>query len=187
MAKLHFIDQHNMVTTLSKVKESEGFHEILDFLRESHIACALTVKPKIFIEQIKQFWVNASINEVEREKQIKATIYGKPIVITEATIRTHLHLNDAEGIFSLPNETLFGELKNMGNEGHLDKFTFYKELFSPQWKFLIHTIQQRLSQKRTSWNEFSSTIATAIVCLFTSQRFNVFKNDHEWNAFQSGY
>ena len=114
MTQLQFIDQHNMVAMLLKVKESEGFHEILDFLRESHISYALTVKPKIFVEQIQQFWVNASMNEVEGDKQIKSIVYDKPIVITEATIRTHLHLNDAEGIFSIPNDTLFGELKNMG-------------------------------------------------------------------------
>ena len=73
--------------------------------------------------------MNASVNEIKTEKQIKYTVYGKATVITKATIRTHLHLNDAEGMFSLPNETLFGELKNMGYEGPLDKFTFYKGLF----------------------------------------------------------
>ena len=63
----------------------------------------------------------------------------------------------------------------MGYGGSLDKFTFYKGLFSPQWKFLIHTIQQCISQKPTRWNEFSSTISTAIVCLATSRKFNFSK------------
>nr|GEW46634.1 hypothetical protein [Tanacetum cinerariifolium] len=34
-----------------------------------------------------------------------------------------------------------------------------------QWKFLIHTILQCMSAKRTSWNEFSSSMASAIICL----------------------
>ena len=131
MAEVQFIDQHNIIAMLSKVKELDGFHEIMDFLRESHISSALTVKPIIFVEQIKQFWANESVYEVEGEKQIKSIVYGKPIVITEVTIHTHLHLNDAKGIFSIPNETLFGEIKNMGYEGPLNKFTFYKWLFSP--------------------------------------------------------
>ena len=63
----------------------------------------------------------------------------------------------------------------MGYEGKLNIFTFYKGLFSPQWKFLIHTVQECLSRKRTSWNEFSSIVVTAIVCLATSQRFNFSK------------
>ena len=45
MAELQFIDHHNMLAMLSKVKESEGFHEVLDFLRSSHLAHALTVNP----------------------------------------------------------------------------------------------------------------------------------------------
>nr|GFA08026.1 hypothetical protein [Tanacetum cinerariifolium] len=34
-----------------------------------------------------------------------------------------------------------------------------------QWKFLIHTILQSLSTKRTSWNEFSAAMASAVICL----------------------
>ncbi|GJS28624.1 putative ribonuclease H-like domain-containing protein [Tanacetum coccineum] len=56
-----------------------------------------------------------------------------------------------------------------------DKLTFYKAFFSPQWKFLIHTILQCLSAKTTAWNEFSSTMASAIICLATNQKFNFSK------------
>ncbi|GKF15541.1 hypothetical protein Tco_0057003, partial [Tanacetum coccineum] len=55
------------------------------------------------------------------------------------------------------------------------KLTFYKAFFSPQWKFLIHTILQCLSAKTTAWNEFSSTMASAIICLATNQKFNFSK------------
>nr|GFC29809.1 hypothetical protein [Tanacetum cinerariifolium] len=41
-----------------------------------------------------------------------------------------------------------------------------------QWKFLIHTIIQSLSAKRTSWNEFSIAMASAVICLSKGQRFN---------------
>nr|GEY97186.1 hypothetical protein [Tanacetum cinerariifolium] len=34
-----------------------------------------------------------------------------------------------------------------------------------QWKFLINTILQSLSAKRTSWNEFSTAMASAVICL----------------------
>nr|GFB51583.1 ribonuclease H-like domain, reverse transcriptase, RNA-dependent DNA polymerase [Tanacetum cinerariifolium] len=44
-----------------------------------------------------------------------------------------------------------------------------------QWKFLIHTILQSLSAKRTSWNEFSTTMASAVICLSKGQRFNFSK------------
>nr|GEX68850.1 hypothetical protein [Tanacetum cinerariifolium] len=53
-----------------------------------------------------------------------------------------------------------------------DKLTFYKAFFFSQWKFLIHTILQCLSAKTTSWNEFSSTMASAIIYLSTNEKFN---------------
>nr|GEY41771.1 synaptobrevin, longin-like domain protein [Tanacetum cinerariifolium] len=42
-------------------------------------------------------------------------------------------------------------------------------------KFLIHTILQSLSAKRTSWNEFSIAVASAVICLSKGQRFNFSK------------
>ncbi|GJX32657.1 hypothetical protein Tco_0242512 [Tanacetum coccineum] len=63
----------------------------------------------------------------------------------------------------------------MGYEKLSQKLTFYKAFFSPQWKFFIHTILQCLSSKTTAWNEFSSTMASAIICLATNQKFNFSK------------
>ncbi|GJS61542.1 hypothetical protein Tco_0656326 [Tanacetum coccineum] len=44
--------------------------------------------------------------------------------------------------------------------------------FSSQWKFFIHTILHCLSPKKTAWEQFSSNIATAIICLATNRTFN---------------
>nr|GEY57814.1 Gag-Pol polyprotein [Tanacetum cinerariifolium] len=61
-----------------------------------------------------------------------------------------------------PDE-IFTELARKGYEK--TKLTSYKAFFSSQWKFLIHTILQSMSAKRTSWNEFSSAMASAVICL----------------------
>nr|GFB79267.1 hypothetical protein [Tanacetum cinerariifolium] len=63
----------------------------------------------------------------------------------------------------------------MGYEKPSTKLTFYKTFFSGQWKFLIHTILQSMSAKRTSWNEFSSAMASAVICLSTGRKFNFSK------------
>nr|GEY29141.1 synaptobrevin, longin-like domain protein [Tanacetum cinerariifolium] len=55
------------------------------------------------------------------------------------------------------------------------KFTFQKGQFSHQWKYLIHTIMQCMSPKSTGFNEFSSNIATALVCLATDSVYNFSK------------
>ncbi|GKA70150.1 hypothetical protein Tco_0776214 [Tanacetum coccineum] len=63
----------------------------------------------------------------------------------------------------------------MGYENLTQKLTFYKAFFSPQWKFLIHTVLQCLSANTTAWNEFSSTVASDVICLATNQKFNFSK------------
>nr|GEV19261.1 hypothetical protein [Tanacetum cinerariifolium] len=55
------------------------------------------------------------------------------------------------------------------------KFTFQKGQFSYQWKYLIHTIMQCLIPKSTGFNEFSTNIATALVCLATNRVYNFLK------------
>ncbi|GJY12727.1 putative ribonuclease H-like domain-containing protein [Tanacetum coccineum] len=106
---------------------------------------------------------------------LHALVDRKKVIITESTIRRDLQLGDAEGTNCLPNATIFEQLTHMGYEKLSQKLTFYKAFFSPQWKFLIHTILQCLSAKSTAWNEFSSTMASAIICLATNQKFNFSK------------
>nr|GEZ10669.1 uncharacterized mitochondrial protein AtMg00810-like [Tanacetum cinerariifolium] len=106
----------------------------------------------------------AAVNYVTR---LQALVDKKKVIITEATIQDALRLNDVKSIDYFPNEEIFIELSRMGYEKRSTKLTFYKAFFSPQWKFLIHTILQCMSAKRTSWNEFSSSMASVIICLLT--------------------
>nr|GEY63986.1 synaptobrevin, longin-like domain protein [Tanacetum cinerariifolium] len=80
-----------------------------------------------------------------------------------------------ERIYCLPNEEIFTELARMGYEKPSTKLTFYKAFFSAQWKFLIHTILQCMSAKRTTWNKFSSSMASAVICLSTGRKFKFSK------------
>nr|GFC27593.1 hypothetical protein [Tanacetum cinerariifolium] len=104
--------------------------------------------------------------------RLQALVDKKKIVISEDAIREILQLDDAEGVVCLPNDEIFTGLAQMGYEKPSTKLTFYKAFFSSQWKFLIHTILQSLSAKRTSWNEFSTAKASAVICLSKGQRFN---------------
>ncbi|GKD00017.1 hypothetical protein Tco_1170291 [Tanacetum coccineum] len=170
-----FADTHNLVAFLEKPIESAGFEEIVDFLNASHIKYALTVNPTIYTSCIQQLWATAEAKTVNDELHIHALVDKKKVIITEKSVRSDLHLEDAEGRDYLPNATIFEELTRMGYEKLSQKLTFYKAFFSPQWKFLIHAILQCLSAKTTAWNEFSSTMASAIICLATNQKFNFSK------------
>ncbi|GJZ01898.1 hypothetical protein Tco_0519859 [Tanacetum coccineum] len=162
-----------MVAFLEKSAVSEGFHQVIDFLNRSHISYALTKKPEVFISFIKQFWntVEAS-TDTDGEVTITATIDDQSKTITEASLRRHLKLEDHDGITSIPNSEIFKQLALMGYLTDSDKLTFQKGIFSPQWRFLIHTILHCLSPKKTSWEQFSSNIATALICLATNRKYN---------------
>ncbi|GJX24829.1 hypothetical protein Tco_0231125 [Tanacetum coccineum] len=175
MAPLKFADSHNLVAFLEKPAESEGFEQIVDFLNTHTIKYALTVNPTVYTSCIQQFWATVKAKTVNGEEQLQALVDKKKVLIIESTIRSDLRLEDAGGIECLPNATIFEELTRMGYEKLSQKLTFYKAFFSPQWKFLIHTILQCLSAKTTAWNEFSSTMASAIICLATNQQFNFSK------------
>nr|GEW01917.1 retrovirus-related Pol polyprotein from transposon TNT 1-94 [Tanacetum cinerariifolium] len=86
----------------------------------------------------------AKVKTVNEDVQIPALVDRKKIIITEASIRRDLRLDDTEGTACLPNAAIFEE-------------------------------STRMSAKTTAWNEFSSTMASTIICLANNQKFNFFK------------
>ncbi|GJX02916.1 hypothetical protein Tco_0188832 [Tanacetum coccineum] len=125
-------------------EESDGFAEIIDFLKASSVHYALTVNPIIYTSCIEQFWATAKVQTVNGVRQLQALVDKKRVIITESSIRCDLHLEDAGGTDCLPTTTIFEELARMG-------------------------------AKSTAWNEFSSTMASLIICLATNQKFNLSK------------
>ncbi|GJX43389.1 hypothetical protein Tco_0260065 [Tanacetum coccineum] len=162
-----------MAAFLEKSTGSEGFHQVIDFLSQSHISYALTKKPEIYISFIKQFWRTAEAStDTDGEVTITAIIDGQSKTITEASLRRYLKLEDHDGITSIPISEIFEQLALMGYQTDSDKLTFQKGVFSPQWRFLIHTLLHCLSPKKTAWEQFSSNIATALICLATNRKYN---------------
>ncbi|GKE69904.1 hypothetical protein Tco_1527976, partial [Tanacetum coccineum] len=97
------------------------------------------------------FWSTIKAKIVNKVVQLQALVDGKKIIVTKASVRSDLQLDDAEGMDCLPNAIIFEELTRMGYE----------------------KISQ--SSKTTAWNEFSSIMASAIICLATNQKFNFSK------------
>ncbi|GJW25208.1 hypothetical protein Tco_0039019 [Tanacetum coccineum] len=143
MAALQYKDDHNKITYLGRESGSEDFTDILSYLDHSTLSC----------------------------NDLVATIDGREVVVTESLIRAQLQLDDANGIFDMPIDDI---LEGMGVIGYPTgrTLTFLKHHLSPQWRFLVHTIMHCLSPKCGSWNQFPSSIATALVCLSTGRVYN---------------
>ncbi|GJX63795.1 hypothetical protein Tco_0296695 [Tanacetum coccineum] len=132
MSTLTIADTHNMVAFLEKPAESDGFHEIIDFLNTNQIRYALTFNPTIYTSCIQQFWATARAKTINGVRQIQDLIDKKKLIITETSIRSDLHLEDAgvfinqqlgdmshhKKIFVNPSYTkkIFANMKREGND-----------------------------------------------------------------------
>nr|GEY10402.1 ribonuclease H-like domain-containing protein [Tanacetum cinerariifolium] len=84
--------------------------------------------------------------------------------VLHTSVRSSLQLADDEGVTDLPISEIYSGMDALGYviEG---KLTFFKNKFSPQWRFLVHTLLHYLSPKSDSWDQFGSPIAIALICL----------------------
>ncbi|GKD63856.1 hypothetical protein Tco_1305964 [Tanacetum coccineum] len=140
MSSPKFAETHNVVAFLENPIKSDGFVEIIDFLKASSVHYALIVNPIIYTSCIEQFWATAKVQTVNEVRQLQALVDKKRVIVMESSIRRDLHLDDAEGTDYLPTATIFEELARMG-------------------------------AKSTTWNEFSSLMASLIICLANLSKY----------------
>ncbi|GJU00274.1 putative ribonuclease H-like domain-containing protein [Tanacetum coccineum] len=116
MAVLDSCLKHNMVAYLEKSEGNAEFHEIIDFLKRSSIHHALTVSPVVSTTFVEQFWTSAKSKTINNVRHITAKVAGKSVSISEASIRSDLLFDDADGIDSLPNQAIFDAIQQMGSK-----------------------------------------------------------------------
>ncbi|GJX93608.1 ribonuclease H-like domain, reverse transcriptase, RNA-dependent DNA polymerase [Tanacetum coccineum] len=134
----------------TKTERNADFHEVIEFLTGCYVNYALLVSPDV--------------------------IQQKKILVSEALVRTDLMFNDEDGTNCFDNQVIWDTLRDIGYEGSLTLLSFSKPLLSPQWKYLVHTLLHCLSSKSTSWDQFGTNIASALVGLATNQKFNFSKS-----------
>ncbi|GJY08863.1 hypothetical protein Tco_0377048 [Tanacetum coccineum] len=129
-----FVETHNVVAFLEKPKESDGFAEIIDFLKASSVSYDLTVTPYSYTSVFEQFW---------------------------ATAKERSSLEMHEGIDCL-NATIFEELARMGKESDSDHPTdstqytlLINHLHLPNPKRINHL--RRLRDRRQSEDSLQLT------------------------------
>ncbi|GJR59192.1 hypothetical protein Tco_1501354 [Tanacetum coccineum] len=161
-----------MIACVEKTEQNADFHQIIDFIAGCSINYSLLVDPDLIGPWLQQFWTTASLRVINDVPHIRAMVAGKKILISEETIRADLLFDDAHGVDCFPKQVIWDSLRDIGYEGNLAQLTFSKPLFSPQWKYLVHVLLHCLSPKSTSWEQFGTNIASALVGLATNQKFN---------------
>ncbi|GJW84267.1 hypothetical protein Tco_0157412 [Tanacetum coccineum] len=172
MATIRTCNKHNMIACVEKTAQNADFYQIIDYLTGCSINYSLLVDPDLIGPWLQQFWATASLRVINDVPHIRAVVAGKKILISEETIRADLLFDDAHGVDCFPKQVIWDVLRDIGYEGNLAQLTFSKPLFSPQWKYLVHVLLHCLSPKSTSWEQFGTNIASALVGLATNQKFN---------------
>ncbi|GJW44531.1 ribonuclease H-like domain, reverse transcriptase, RNA-dependent DNA polymerase [Tanacetum coccineum] len=164
-----------MIACVEKTEHNADFHEVIDILTGCYVNYALLVSPDVIQQWIQQFWNTAKVRMINEVAHIEAKVAGKKILVSEASVRTDLMFNDEDGTNCFDNQVIWDTLRDIGYEGSLTLLSFSKPLFSPQWKYLVHTLLHCLSSKSSSWDQFGTNIASALVGLATNQKFNFSK------------
>ncbi|GJY36118.1 putative ribonuclease H-like domain-containing protein [Tanacetum coccineum] len=106
---------------------------------------------------------------------------GPRLMVQEGGLVLTSVLHGPRGFILMPefddggiDDTIVEIYSGMDNLGYVTegKLTFFKNKFSPQWRFLVHTLLHCLSTKSGSWDQFGSSIAVALICLSDGRRFN---------------
>ncbi|GJY96189.1 hypothetical protein Tco_0512550, partial [Tanacetum coccineum] len=105
-----------MVAYLEKSEGNAEFHEVINFLKRSSIHHALTISPVVSTTFVEQFWTSAKSKTINNVRHITAKVAGKSVSISEASIRSDLLFNDADGIDTLPNQAIFDAIQQMGSK-----------------------------------------------------------------------
>ncbi|GJY74548.1 hypothetical protein Tco_0478979 [Tanacetum coccineum] len=128
-----------------KSRGSEGFHQIIDFLTTIHIKYAFTKNPTIYVSLIHQFWETASASTSENGEKQITATIDRRIK-TITEASIRRHLN-LEDSDGIPT---------LPNAKSFEQLAF-------------------IGPKTAAWEQFSSNIATAIICLATNRNFNFSK------------
>ncbi|GJR29817.1 hypothetical protein Tco_1106049 [Tanacetum coccineum] len=134
-------------------------------LRNKRDEQLLRIGEAIRLLAFASFWLTDYQMDVQR-----AFLYGNTSTGRGKPIGADLLFDDADGVDCFPKQVLWDSLRDIGYEGNLAQLTFSKPLFSPQWKYLVHVLLHCLSPKSTSWEQFGTNIASALVGLATNSK-----------------
>ncbi|GJY51103.1 putative ribonuclease H-like domain-containing protein [Tanacetum coccineum] len=145
MANLKYSDKHNMVAFLKKPTESVGFTEIVDFLKDTTLRYALSHNPTISDSLVKQFWQTATVRTLANGTQELV-----------ASIDTKEYTITEASVRSKL------QLADAAGISNLPDAKIYDGLAT-------------LGPNSGGWDQFGSTIATALICLSSNRVYNFSK------------
>ncbi|KAK1411654.1 hypothetical protein QVD17_38211 [Tagetes erecta] len=180
MENLKFEPKHNLVVCLDEsIPETEGYRDMMRFIKRTKYVYAMCAKPVIYAILIKSFWRTAEV--VTNEAGVIA-VRGNitrelQLTVSEEAIRTALRIDDDE--VGANDELTVAECQtcfvNMGHPPVFPKSQFVRARLGKKWKLLCYVIQQCMSRRSAGFDNFPSDIASPIVAIAENKPFNMSK------------
>ncbi|KAK1431981.1 hypothetical protein QVD17_08822 [Tagetes erecta] len=180
MENLKFEPKHNLVACLDEsIPETEGYRDMIRFIRRTKYVYAMCAKPVIYARLIKSFWRTAEVvTSEDGVTVIRGNITRQlQLTVSEESIRTALRIDDDE--IRANDELTIAECQacfiNMDHPPIFPKQQFVRARLGKKWKLLCYVIQQCMSRRSAGFDNFPSDIASPIVAIAENKPFNMSK------------
>nr|GEU39261.1 hypothetical protein [Tanacetum cinerariifolium] len=111
------VDADAETTLVDEITEDQGRYndqEMFDTgVKQSSMVGFGKLTTAIDVNVVEQFWATTKAKNVNGEEQIQALVDKKKVIIIETSVKSDLHLKDAEGTEYLPTATIFKQLTPM--------------------------------------------------------------------------
>ncbi|GJY71896.1 putative ribonuclease H-like domain-containing protein [Tanacetum coccineum] len=118
--KIHTDD--NVADLLTKAFDVSSLYEVFceqKNLDDGDVFHRVIWVPESNWRELSMFWMSAKSKTINNVRYITAIVAGKPVTISEASIRSDLLFDDADGIDTLNNQAIFDTIQLIGFEGDL--------------------------------------------------------------------
>ncbi|GJX65951.1 putative ribonuclease H-like domain-containing protein [Tanacetum coccineum] len=120
--KIHIDD--NLADLLTKAFDISSLYEVFSEqknLDDSDFFHRVIWVPESNWRELSMFWMSGKSKTINNVRYITAIVAGKPVTISEASIRSDLLFYDADGIDTLNNQAIFDTIQLMGLQFKLKK------------------------------------------------------------------
>ncbi|KAJ0953657.1 hypothetical protein HanRHA438_Chr00c58g0859501 [Helianthus annuus] len=168
MADLKYAPYHNVCACFENTSKNSLFHHIIDFMMQSSLYVALSVKPQICEKHIRDFWGSARLEN----DSIHATVDGQNITITQAMISNTFEFDDLDAVKWYSEKRVRICMDMMGYNVESHEKQYQKKVFNPLWRYIAHVILRCMSCRRDNFEELNQRLASMMIAFAYQQEFN---------------
>nr|GEW41612.1 putative ribonuclease H-like domain-containing protein [Tanacetum cinerariifolium] len=133
-------------------------------LNVSAVKHKLTTAGDVYTSCIEQFWTTKKAKNINGEAQIHANVDGKKVIISEASIRRDLRMDNHTRNYVIPSHTkkVFGNMRRVGNNFSGKITPLFPTMMVQAQEEIEHVADKAVNEEMDDSLEKATTIATSL-------------------------